>query len=422
MEYSKLTDPLVAQNPEHAGLKSLSGTVWVLLVLQFFIELPFALTISGSTIYNIDVQHFTEIQAGVIFALIGLAVGCSAIGFSNFPTKFGVRVSLLYGNALGLLTNVLVYCFEDRYLQVFIVFILFIPCISLNFISLKLGIKHLTSGRSRSFAYSLSYTVFFSVSGLSAAFTDLMISTFGVTRQTFDYIFIVNIVSFIIAFAITYQLKTISDSESDLEDQGAWTHITEVLTSKHFWKYFSLIGLLSVVKSMFFHLNATLPIYMNREIGPGAHFGYVLAAHQLVLVVSTPLLTILTKYTTPYTLLVIGSLITSMSVLMFIWKASYLTISIFTIIISFGEAIYAPRLIDYTLHVAPKGKEAIYLGISNVPNFLSLLITGITSGILISMLCPSGDTQRCSEIWFWIGGYSFASCLPLLFLYRFYNA
>lgn len=422
MEYSKLTNPLLPEKPEQMGLRSISSTVWLLLVLEFFIELPFALTISGSTIYNIDIQHFTEIQAGVIFALIGLAVGCSAIGFSNFPTKYGVRISLLYGNALGLLTNILVYCFEDRYFQVFIVFVLFIPSISLNFISLKLGIKYLTSGQSRSLAYSLSYTVFFTVSGISAAITDLMITSFGVTRQTFDYIFIVSIISFTVAFVITYKLKTINDCESSLEDQGAWKYITEVLTSKHFWKYFSLIGLLSVVKSMFFHLNATLPTYMFREIGPGAHFGYVLAGHQLVLVVSTPFLTILTKYFTPYTLLVIGSLVTSMSVLMFCLKTSYWTISIFTIIISFGEAIYAPRLIDYTLQVAPKGKEGIYLGISNVPNFLSLLITGISSGILLSMVCPIGETERCSEIWFWIGGYSIFCCLPLVFLKGFYNA
>lgn len=403
------------------GAKGMDSGLVALLVLEFFVEIPFTLIISGSTVYNIDVQHFTEVQAGIIFALIGLAVGISAIGFSNFPTKYGIKISLLYGNTLGLLTNMLIYSFEDRYFQVFIIFILFIPSISLNFISLKLGIKYLTSSQTRSLAFSLSYTIFFIASGLSAALTDLMITLFGVTRRTFDYIFIINIISHTIALLITCNLNTINDSETSTRDQSDWKYIKEVLASKTFWKFFSLIALLSIVKSMFFHLNATLPTFMFRELGPGAHFGYVLAGHQLVLIISTPLLTILTRFFKPYTLLVCGSFITALSAGIFLFGSSYWTISTFAVVISFGEAIYAPRLIDYTLQVSPKGKEGIYLGISNVPNFLSLLITGVSSGILLATVCPQDDNERCTEIWFWIGGYSLCSCLMLVGLKRVYQ-
>jgi hypothetical protein len=93
-----------------------------------------------------------------------------------------------------------------------------------------------------------------------------------------------------------------------------------------------------------------------------------------------------------------------------------LTITTFAVIISVGEAIYSPRLIDYTLQVAPKGKEAIYIGIANVPNFLSLLVTGISSGVLLTVFCPKTDNEKCDVIWLWIGGYSLFTCFALVAL------
>ena len=134
---------------------------------------------------------------------------------------------------------------------------------------------------------------------------------------------------------------------------------------------------------------------MYRDLGKGAHFGYMMAGHQLVLIIATPTLTFLLFYFTPYSLLLIGSLISTSSVLVFLFGSNYYTIAIFVMIISLGEAIYSPRLVDYTLSVAPKGKEAVYIGIANVPNFLSLLITGISSGILLYTVCPAEGEKDC---------------------------
>lgn len=403
-------------------LKKHPTEFWLVYVLEFFIEIPFTLIIAGSTIYNIDILGFTEIQAGIIFAFLGLAVGFFALAFSNFPARYGMKIGLYIGNILGLATNVLLFVFRDKYFQVGIMFLFFIPSISLNFISLKLAVKQYTYPETRSFGYSMFYMVFFIASGISSALIDFILSYFGIQILGFLYLFISNSFFYAIAFSITYFLEDIdleSSEENILEKnkalrQSGWEYTKEVIITKKFWKFFSLVLLLSVVKSMYFHLSATLPQYMYRDIEKGAHFGYMMAGHQLVLILATPSCTYLVYYFTSYTLLVIGSFITAFSVLIFVFGSNYYTIAVFVVVISFGEAIYSPRLIDYTLAVAPKGKEAVYIGIANIPNFLSLLITGISSGILLHFCCPKEGTKDCKVMWFWIGGYSFIACSILV--------
>ena len=411
-------------------VKSHPRDFYFIYLLEFCVEIPFTLVISGSTIYNINVQKFTEIEAGAIFAFIGLAVGLFAILFSNFPARYGVKISIFVGNILGLLTNILLYQFRNRYAQVGIMFILYIPSISLNFISLKLAVKQYTFPETRSFGFSLFYMVFFIAAGISGAATDLLLTNFGIRMKPFDYVFLSSICLYAIALGLTFIIRDI-DIELTGENirnpvessQNGWDYTKEVITTKRFWKFFSLILLLSVVKSMYFHLNATLPEYMYRDIGEGAHFGYMMAGHQIVLIIATPLLTCLVNYFTSFTLLLIGSFITALSVNVFLLGSNYYTIALFVATISFGEAIYAPRLIDYTLEVAPKGKEAIYIGMANIPNFFSLIITGISSGILLHLVCPDiqeNPNRTCKIMWFWIGGYSLIACLVMIILKKYF--
>lgn len=393
---------------------------YLIYLLEFLIEFPFTLVISGSTIYNIDVQKFTELEAGGIFALIGLAVGVCAILFSNYPARYGVKPGLCLGSSLGLATNILMYMLRDRYVQVGIMFLLYIPAISINFISLKLAVKQFTYPETRSFGFSLFYMVFFIAAGLSGVTIDVLLTYYGVNVKPFTYLFVLNAGLYTCALILTYCLRNF-DAETQKTHipifdmtQSAWDYTKEALSHPNFSRFFSLILLLSIVKSVYFHLNATLPLYMYRDLGEGAHFGYMMAGHQLVLILSTPSLTFLVYHFQSFTLLLIGSFITALSVLVFVFGSNYYTIAAFVSVISFGEAIYSPRLVDYTLEIAPKGKEALYIGIANIPNFLSLLVTGISSGILLHFFCPEDADGECRIMWFWIGGYSLLACFAML--------
>ena len=121
----------------------------------------------------------------------------------------------MYGNMLGLLANVLNYFFTNRYAQVLIMFVFYIPSLSLNFISLKLAIKQYSYTETRSFGYSLFYMIFFICAGVSAAIIDVLLTAYGIEKSVFSYLFIVNAICYAIALCISFFLR-----EIDLEVSG----------------------------------------------------------------------------------------------------------------------------------------------------------------------------------------------------------
>jgi hypothetical protein len=81
---------------------------------------------------------------------------------------------------------------------------------------------------------------------------------------------------------------------------------------------------------------------------------------------------------------------------------------------SIGEAIFSPRLIDFTIASAPEGKEAIYLGLANLPNSVSLFITGMSSGFFMSNFCPQQGEKHCELVWLFIGLYCIVTCFVIV--------
>jgi MFS family permease len=146
-----------------------------------------------------------------------------------------------------------------------------------------------------------------------------------------------------------------------------------------------------------------------------------MGVHQLVLLVCIPLLTGLIKFYDFYTLLTIGSFFTAVSPAVLFYSNNYWTLGVFVVVMSVGEAIYAPRLVDYTIAAAPKGKEAIYLGLSNMPNSLGLLMTGISSGFLLAEFCPQNGEKQCFWVWILIGLYCFIAFLIVLIFRPFFE-
>ena len=82
----------------------------------------------------------------------------------------------------------------------------------------------------------------------------------------------------------------------------------------------------------------------------------MLALHQIVIIIATPTATVLVFYLENYSILIIGSFFTALGPLIFMFGGNYGTTSVYVTMIGIGEAIYAPRTLDYTIQVASKGR------------------------------------------------------------------
>ena len=405
-----------------ASLRRNPRDFWILMILEFLSLIPFSITTMGSFMYNTRILGFVDSDAGMIMGGVGISVAVSSILISSFPVKYGVKFCLATAGVLGALINALLYLDLNRYIQLGMTFLILIPSLALTFISLKLGFKQYTYAENRSVGYSMFYMILFISAVIGSFILDGILTLNPVDLDAFHVAFIVCVIIYIALFLLSLTVRNLDiehSGETEIElnrEQNSWKYIKEVMVTGLFWRFFAFIILLTVVKSMYFHLSLTLPIYMDRSIERRAHFSYIMAVHQIALLICVPLLTGLLRYFDSYSLIVIGSTISIFSPLALLLGNSYYTLGIFVVFLSIGESIYSPRLLDYTIESAPKGKESVFLALANMPNSLGLLITGISSGYFMANFCPEeGDTQDCFLVWLLIGAYCVIPGLILAF-------
>jgi dipeptide/tripeptide permease len=95
----------------------------------------------------------------------------------------------------------------------------------------------------------------------------------------------------------------------------------------------------------------------------------------------------------------------------------YVSVSLFVFFFSIGEAIWSPRLYEYTAAIAPKGKEGSYMAMSLLPYFVAKLFVGMLSGRLLQTYCPAEGPRHSETLWL-IVGLMALTCPIGMFLFR----
>jgi hypothetical protein len=233
-----------------------------------------------------------------------------------------------------------------------------------------------------------------------------------------------------------------------------WTTVHE----RFFWVFMGLLTMTLFVRFVFFHFHYTFPKYGIRVLGEGAKIGTIYGVLNPVLIVFlVPLVAMFTKKTSSYKMMIWGSAISSLSCFIAVlppdWfagltntvlgelvfinalgmapdmgalmasppVAEYWTLIVFISIFTIGEAIWSPRLMQFTAEVAPKGKEGTYIALSVLPFFLAKFVVGPMSGMLLNAYTPVdaagnalADYPHHHMVWVWIGGMAVLSPIGLL--------
>jgi hypothetical protein len=71
--------------------------------------------------------------------------------------------------------------------------------------------------------------------------------------------------------------------------------------------------------------------------------------------------------------------------------------------LTIGEALWSPRLYEYNLSIAPRGREATYVSLAALPYFLAKFLVGPTSGYLLEAFCPATGPRQPAILWAIIG-------------------
>lgn len=194
-----------------------------------------------------------------------------------------------------------------------------------------------------------------------------------------------------------------------------------------FYKFLAFLGLAAFVRLIFLQMDYTFPKFGIRELGAGAPIGRLWGLNSLFIIFLVPVVGALTQRISAYRMVMLGSAIAAGSVYLMTlppaWFQSladgwlgdwlghwflglkgpvhpyYVVIFLYTVLLSFGEAIYSPRLYEYAACIAPKGQEASYMSISYLPFFVAKLLAASSSGWLLQRYCPETGPRDNATLW-----------------------
>ncbi|MFZ9886658.1 MAG: MFS transporter [Myxococcota bacterium] len=233
---------------------------------------------------------------------------------------------------------------------------------------------------------------------------------------------------------------------------------TQNFVQRAFWIFILLIGMTVFARLTFFHFHITWPSYGLRYFGEGSLVGNIFGVLNPVMIVFlVPVFAFITRKVTSYWMLLVGTLISVGSIFFVLLPPStfagltdswlgtivfdrwlevpvgfrdpyYLSMVLFVTVFTIGEAVWSPRLMQFTAEIAPPGREGSYVALSYLPYFGAKFIAGPMAGFLLTEYAPEfgvgGVYQNYPDhqlIWLWVGITAALTPVGLIVLRKMYR-
>lgn len=194
--------------------------------------------------------------------------------------------------------------------------------------------------------------------------------------------------------------------------------LRELFREPRFRAFMLFVTLLVLVRLIFQHAHQTWPKYTMREFGKEFDWAWYWSLNPLMVMVLTPFVTALTRRWSAFWCIVGGCLVTALSVFPMALSTTPAASLAFVVILSLGEMVWSPRLYEYTATVAQPGREASYMGFSQVPMFFAKMTVGWMSGSMLAAWCPETGERSSHLLWVVIGLTTLAGPVLLVALRR----
>jgi MFS family permease len=149
-----------------------------------------------------------------------------------------------------------------------------------------------------------------------------------------------------------------------------------------------------------------MPQYVARAYSEGwigRNFETATSLNPLLVFILCPIVAALSAKTKVYNMMVIGT--ATMACASFILSIGPTMPGLFAyiIILSIGESMWQPRFLQYAAEIAPEGRTGAYMGVAQLPWFLTKMIVPVYSGIALSKWCPIDGPKSTGAMWLAFG-------------------
>ncbi|MBI5610781.1 MAG: MFS transporter [Deltaproteobacteria bacterium] len=389
--------------------------LWLLFALKFLESVAHFAIYNLLAVYLSEDLHYGDQQAGIIAGTWLTAVSI-VMFFSGFIADvMGIRKAMLLAVSSVLVGRTMMAVLHDPVL----------PLVGLGISTwgvasmiptMTAGVRRYTTKDTVSFGFSLFYVIM----NVGALVAPLLVGSlrgwlkagldfdllglhahFSTSQLVFSVASAVTALSGVLALGLTGEPAV--DKDAPPKNNSLLAVLKDVAGERAFWGFMLFVSLLVLVRLIFQHAHLTWPKYTQREISPDFNFAFYWAINPAMIILLTPLVTALTRRLPAFWCIVTGSLITTASVFFLAASSAVWAQVAFIVTLSLGETLWSPRLYEYTATVAPPGREASYMGLSQVPMFVAKPVVGWMSGWMLATWCPDTGPRDAQFMWLIIG-------------------
>ena len=400
------------------SLRSVSRELWLIYALKILESFVYFSSTLNLTRYLRVHFHCSDVLAGTLYGVWGVLISAYGLLCSPLIDALGVRRSLLLGGVVCTLGRLLFAVATTRARALFALFTLIPFGQALGIPVLTIAVQRVTDDQTRSVAFSAFYTCM----NIGALFAGLFTDAFLTGKSPEHALVALYTVNAIVGIFYTFlavlffrELPVVVDKQS-----GWFSRVRALLTDRIFWRVLVFSVSLFGARTIFRHIDTTLPAWMLRTIGPNAHYGDVYAINPTIVILGTvPFHAFLADYDL-YALFVVGTTLSALApLLLALMTPSYGAAVLFMLAMTAGEVVYSPKLYEFIMLLAPPGQEALFSALASLPLFFVKLLTGASSGELLQTYCPVHPPRQCQRMWGMISAGAWTTPLLLLGLHRF---
>ena len=439
------------------GLKAVFGCpreIWIAYIVKVLESLCYFSSVLVLMIFLTEDMGLSDVKAGTIFGIFSASMSFFMLFVGFIADSMGIKKALLVGLIIALVGRIAITFTVSPwvvYPGLFVLSVGFAYMIPL----LAAAVKLFSTKKAQKYAFSWYYVIMnvgalvagLSLDALRSIFTEPIVFALGgmdLTVRPIQIIFLVAVGATVVSFGLVFafvrttipeleaeraaeaaaakeaaepgalaQKAEDAEAPSEPEKKSSWQVMKEVTSEKTFWVFITFIFLLVLVKMIFQYNHSLYPVYMER-IDLAEWTGRLYSINPLIIIFLVPVMTAITGRMSSYKVIVVGTFVSALSVFVLGFGEAIALIIIFQIVLSFGEALYSPRLYDYTASIAPPGKEASYMAYSKAPMFFAKVAAGPATGILLASFCPEEGLRNTELMWIIVGASTMISPIALV--------
>jgi MFS family permease len=431
------------------GLLTCPREIWFAFVIKVLESLCYFSSVLMLMIFLTQDMGLSDEIAGTIFGIFSASMSFFMLFVGFIADSLGIKKALLVGLVIALVGRTAItfttspWIVYPGLMALSVGFAYMIPL-------LAAAVKLFSTKKAQKYAFSWYYVVMnvgslgagLALDPIRATFTEVqhfeVLGTSLAVRPS-QIIFLVGVFATLVSLVLVifFIRSRIPKEEFGEEEQAAetagqespaaveklakpapaarasvWSIMREVTREKRFWIFIVFIFLLVLVKMIFQYNHSLYPLYMER-IGLREWTGKLYSINPAIIIFLVPVMTAITGRLKAFHVIMVGSFISAGSVFFMGFGESVMLIVFYQVVLSIGEAVYSPRVYDYTATIAPPGREASYMAYSKAPMFFAKVAAGPITGILLANLCPGEGARNTELMWIIVGASTMLSPITL---------